>query len=139
MKIKICKADALFSTYIRERDRWTCQRCHRRYEPPTSALHCSHFWGRGRENTCFAPNNCDALCFGCHRIWGHGDGREDYIAFKKRQLGEDGYKRLTLEAHRYKKRDGKLAIIVIKYLLDELNGTDDSRSAGQSTAGRMAA
>lgn len=117
MAIKIRNTDKLFSQYIRQRDNWTCQRCKKRYEPPTQALHCSHFWGRGRENTRFDEDNADALCYGCHRLWGHGDGREDYIAFKKRQLGEEGYKKLTIRAHTYRKKDDKLALLQLRIQL----------------------
>lgn len=114
MAIKLRKADVEFSKYIRTRDKWTCQRCKKRYEPPTQALHCSHFWGRGRENTRFDPDNCDALCYGCHKLWGHGDGRGDYIEFKQRQLGMDGYKALQIRAHTYRKKDDKLILLWLK-------------------------
>lgn len=29
-------------------------------------LHCSHFHGRGKWATRFDPDNCFALCYGCH-------------------------------------------------------------------------
>ena len=117
MRIKIRLSDKLFSNYIRKRDNYECQRCHKKYQPPTQALHCSHFWGRARENTRFDPDNADSLCYGCHTIWGHGDGREDYISFKKKQLTESGFKKLQVRAFTYKKKDEKLAILFINQCL----------------------
>lgn len=97
MKIKITKADSLFSKRIRERDNWTCQRCGTRYDPPTSALHCSHFWGRSNKCTRFDPLNCDALCYGCHRRW-ESNKQGEYRDFKIRQLGKKGYDELEKRA-----------------------------------------
>ncbi len=114
--IKLRKADVEFSKYIRTRDDWTCQRCHRRYDPPTQALHCSHYFGRGRENTRFDPENCVALCYGCHRLWGHGDLRDDYTAYMVKRLGEQAFKKLKIRAYQYKKKDDKLILLWLKTL-----------------------
>lgn len=115
MKIKLRPADVIFSKYIRNRDKWICVGCGKQYEPPTQGLQNSHFWGRARENTRFDPDNCDALCFSCHQYWG-GDGREEYIEFKKKQLGEEGYKKLKIRAFQYKKKDDKLVLLYLKQL-----------------------
>ena len=113
-QIKIDKADQAFSLYIRERDDWTCQRCGSIFDPwgeKTGGLHNSHYFGRGREGTRFDPENCDALCYGCHRYWEKAD-REEYRAFKVRQLGENRFLSLTVRANTYKKKDRKLARII---------------------------
>ena len=68
--IKRWPSDILWSKYIRTRDNWTCQRCNKKYNPPTSALHCSHFHGRGVWTTRFDEDNCEALCYGCHNFLG---------------------------------------------------------------------
>ena len=69
--IKRTKADAAFSDCVRERAGWCCERCGGgRYEPPTSALHCAHFFGRGKWGTRHDPDNADALCYGCHQYFG---------------------------------------------------------------------
>ena len=86
MGVKIDKYDTLFSKFIRTRDKWTCKRCGTYHQPPTKALHNSHYVGRGSWNTRYDEQNCDALCYGCHRVWG-GDGKDDYKAFKIAQLG----------------------------------------------------
>jgi hypothetical protein len=61
------------------------------------------------------------LCFSGHQYLG-GDGREEYIEFKKKQLGEEGYKKLKLRAFAYRKKDDKLALIAIKQLMNDLTG-----------------
>lgn len=115
------RTDTLFSIYIRNRDKWTCQRCHTKYDPPTNGLHNSHFWGRAKECTRFEPDNCIALCFGCHRLWGHGDERPAYEKFMKKKLGEKRFKSLMFQANNGLKKckDDKLSLIYIKQLLRE--------------------
>ena len=114
MKIKIDRADAEFSKYIRLRD-GECVRCHRLPSnnvegEPIVGLQNSHYFGRGKESTRFDPDNCDALCFGCHQYWGSTD-REAYREFKVKQLGEKGFKALTLRASLHKKKDRTLELI----------------------------
>jgi len=119
MKIKLDKADTTFSKFIRTRDNWTCQRCGKRYPPPTQALHCSHYLGRGRENTRFDPENCDALCYGCHQHWGSAD-KEGYRDFKLHQLGRERFNLLLVRGRLYRKKDRKLSLIKARLLLNEL-------------------
>jgi len=118
-KIKLDPADIAFSKYIRTRDGWRCQRCHTRYIPPTKALHNSHYFGRARENTRFDPENCDSLCYGCHKFWG-SDDKEGYRQFKIKQLGQKRFDLLTLRASTYCKKDRKMALIKSRLLLKEL-------------------
>lgn len=97
MKIKISKVDKLFSQYIRERDGWKCQRCGTYYQPPTMALHCSHFWGRSNKCTRFDTENCMTLCYGCHsRMEGNKQGEYRDIMLKR--LGDKGYRNLEIRA-----------------------------------------
>ena len=119
MKIKISQADRLFSKYIRTRDNWQCQRCKRIYPENSQGLHCSHYFGRGRWATRFHPDNCIALCFGCHRLW-DGDEREFYKKFKIKQLGEKRLQALEVLSHSYAKRDEKLALMYVKELIKTL-------------------
>ncbi len=116
--MKLDPADVAFSLFIRTRDKWTCQRCGTRYTPPTQALQCSHYFGRARENTRYEPDNCDALCTGCHRIWG-SDDREAYKQFKIKQLGQRRFDTLTIQANTYKKRDRRMSYLYAKQLLKE--------------------
>lgn len=127
MRIKLDPADIIFSKYIRTRDGWICQRCKKKFEPNSQGLHCSHYFGRGRESTRFDPDNCDSLDFGCHRIWESQD-REAYREFKIKQLGEQKFKLLQIKANTHIKKDRKLALIIAKKLLQEeldKRGLDD--------------
>lgn len=120
-RIKIDKADQVFSLFIRERDNWQCQnpKCGRIYLPHERGLQNSHFWSRGNENTRFDPLNCDALCFHCHHRWG-GDYRKEYEAFKIKQLGKREFDLLMLRAHQYKKKDRAMSLIIVSQMLDKL-------------------
>lgn len=101
--MKLDPADKAFSLYIRTRDNWTCQRCGKQYTPPTQALHCSHFMGRGRENTRFDPENASAHCYGCHRyLTAHPT---EHIAWKVAQVGQAKVDELILKSNMYCKKD----------------------------------
>ena len=120
MKIKIDKADQQFSLYVRTRDKWTCQRCGRIHEEGSQGLHCSHFWGRGKENTRFDEVNADAICFGCHNFF-HAHPAE-HTKWKKKQLGDLEYDLLEKRADTMGKKDRKLMYLVYK----QKNETFDS-------------
>ena len=122
MRVKIRKTDILFSKYIRSRDNWTCNRCKHKHEVGSRGLHNSHYWSRGKESVRFEEDNCIALCFACHRLWGHGDEREQYREFMIKKLGEEGFKGLMMQANTFKKRDDIMDEIIITQLLDNLNG-----------------
>lgn len=96
MPTKIFPADKVFSDYIRERDGWECQRCFKQFVPPTSGLHCSHFHSRGKWATRYDPQNCIALCYGCHRYMDKHN--TEYETYKVDQLGQGVFDALTLRA-----------------------------------------
>lgn len=104
-KVKIDVADKAFSQYIRTRDKWTCQRCNTVYHPPTMALHCSHFQGRGKEATRFDPLNADALCYGCHQYFTSQPG--EHMAWQVQRKGQDTVDAIILKSNGYKKKDRK--------------------------------
>jgi len=117
-RIKISPADREFSIYIRTRDKWKCRRCGKYQE---GGLQCSHFWGRGNKGTRFEPDNCDALCYGCHSLWEsnkQGANRD----FKLKQLGEARYKSLEIQAHTPTKVDEKLVRMWVKQEMKKLEG-----------------
>lgn len=60
------KLDAIFSKFIRLRDKLTCQRCGKPFGKFTTGIQCSHFWGRRHRATRWMEMNCVALCGGCH-------------------------------------------------------------------------
>ena len=123
MKIKRCAADTAFSTYIRARDKWQCQRCLKQYAQKSQGLHCSHFHSRKKESVRFDPENCDALCMACHIYFG-GNPLE-YVVWKRKQLGYERFDALSVRAHQYKKKDRKMELIKIKALTD---GTPQTRA-----------
>lgn len=126
MKIKRDYADEYFSRFIRLRD-MECRRCHSRVRLNDTGLPISHtnshYFGRGRENTRFDPENCDTLCTACHRLWA-SDEREDYRQFKINQLGQRGFDLLTLRASTYHKKDRKMALLQSRALLASLTTSD---------------
>lgn len=116
--VKLRRSDILFSQYIRTRDNWTCQRCGMYYEPPTRALHCSHFKGRGKEATRFDPENADALCYGCHRYF--TSFPDEHYQWQVKRKGQKAIDALILRANGYKKRDDKMEAIIWKAALEDL-------------------
>ena len=121
-KVKIDAADTAFSRYIRLRDgKCVAPGCPMRGGGPEGihGLDASHFWSRRNESTRYDEKNVDALCRRHHQLWG-GDYREAYIAFKKKQLGEEGYKRLMVRAHSIQKKDRKMSLIIARALLKDL-------------------
>ena len=100
--MKLTPADKSFSWYIRTRDNWTCQRCGAYYEPPTRALHASHFQGRGKENTRFDPDNVDALCYGCHQYFTSHPG--EHNEWQVERKGQKKIDEIIFKSNMYKSR-----------------------------------
>ena len=118
MRIKICKADRIFSFYIRSRDKWTCQRCFTTYPEGATGLHCSHYHSRKKESIRFDPENCDALCAGCHIYF--GGNPLDFTLWKLKRMGKSRFDALTVRANQYQKKDRELEYLKIRALLDEV-------------------
>ena len=110
-KLKIFPSDSIWSKYIRTRDNWTCQRCDKKYVPPTSALHCSHFWSRGAWSVRFDEKNCQALCYGCHSYL--GGNPQEHREFILDKLGQKEFDALQ------KRRNTPLKSGQKKYLLSK--------------------
>ena len=119
--VKIDVADQAFSKYIRTRDNWTCQRCNKRYEPPTNALHCSHFMGRGKENTRFEPDNADALCYGCHRYFTAQPAL--HLAWQVERKGQERVDSLVIQSNKYKKKDRKSEVLIWRQAIKDTETT----------------
>lgn len=100
------KADKFFSEYIRERD-GRCVLCGKK-----DGLTCSHFWGRYASATRYDPENCDALCMGCHfKVENAKQGV--YLDFKMKQLGKKRYMALSNRYYQEKttRRDAILKLM----------------------------
>ena len=65
------KLDAIFSLFIRVRDKWTCQRCGKKLKKKSRGYHCAHFKRRGIQSTTWDPKNASGLCYGCHDYLDH--------------------------------------------------------------------
>lgn len=118
-KASFDEADRLFSLFIRTRDDWTCQRCRRVFEVNCGVLlQNSHFWSRGNESVRFDPENCDALCSGCHDFFGRD--REAYRAWKISRLGQQRFNALMVKANAYAKKDRKMARLVARAALRQV-------------------
>jgi hypothetical protein len=110
MGIKRNAADKWLSDCVRESVGWTCERC-KKYFPEgrgRAGLHLSHFYGRGGKSVRYFPDNCDSLCYGCHKFMERS--RDEYKRFKLKKLGDVRYEELVLRANsprKYSKADIK--------------------------------
>lgn len=116
--IKISKADRLFSIFIRDRAGWSCERCFRKFEPPTQILQCSHFYGRIGKSTRWDPDNAAALCVGCHQYF--SSHPVEHREFFLKKLGVIAYDALVVRAHLPTKVDEKLMALYWEQRLKEL-------------------
>ncbi len=110
MKIKLRKADRLYTQVTRFRFNYTCQKCGRKYRETERLynLGVSHYYGRSRENTRYDDDNVTLLCnLPCHRKW-EGEERGDYTEYMINRLGQKGFEALTERANTYKKRNDKV-------------------------------
>lgn len=116
MKIRRTKADALFSEYVRKRDKF-CQRCHR----SSDSLQCAHIFSRRHWATRHDPQNAIALCFSCHQFC--TENPIDFTHWIIRRIGREQLDRLSTRAHVVTKKskvDEKLRVIELSALLKTL-------------------
>lgn len=94
--VKIRESDRLFSRCIRERAGWKCERCGAQHQEGSQGLHCSHFHGRGKWGTRFDPDNCEAICYGCHSYL--GSNPIEHTKRQREKLGETLFEILAEKA-----------------------------------------
>lgn len=110
MAIKRTALDKVVSDLVRARVDWICERCEK-YFPEGSGragLHCSHFYGRGSKSVRYFFSNLSSFCYGCHKYMERS--RDEYTAFKKKELGETAFDELVRRANaprKYTKADIK--------------------------------
>jgi len=121
--MKYDPAWTIFSKYIRKRDNYTCQRCGAVHDPSSRGLHASHYFGRGGYSTRYDPDNCVALCYGCHKYWDE-QNRPEYTDFKTKQLGQERYDELVYRANHIKKRTSNTKKEMLQYAKDMLASLD---------------
>lgn len=119
MKIRIDKADTVFSQFIRIRDR-KCMRCGSpvKFKNGLPVSHqASHFQSRRKEATRFDEENVDCLCAGCH-LYLTANPAEHY----KWQVGRKGQAAvdaIVLRSNLPHKKDRKLALLYWQERLKE--------------------
>lgn len=128
MKIRISSLDRKFSHWIRWiRAKGRCERCLKQYQYPSMALHCSHFHGRAKKSVRFDPENCQALCYGCHQFL--GSRPVEHYEFMLKKLGQKRFDMLAVAANKYGMPDLK----AIEIWLDL-----EFRKAGEMIFGKKA-
>ena len=116
-KISIRPSDKLFREYTLKTRPHRCEHCGRSYQEG-KGLELSHFYGRRHEATRQDPDNIDLICNYCHRLF--HERPADYAEWKRKRMGEKEFKKLTLRANTYQKRDDKLAEIYWKQKLKQI-------------------
>jgi hypothetical protein len=119
-KIKLDKADTVFSQYIRLRD-GECRRCHSPVQFNEKGLpishQASHFQGRGKEPTRFDEQNVDCLCSGCHQYLTANPG--EHYMWQVSMKGQAAVDAIILRSNTYMKKDRQLAYMYWKQRLKE--------------------
>lgn len=110
MKVKIDKADMIFSKYIRKRD-GKCRRCYSlvRYNDKGDPVthQASHFQGRRKESTRFDEENVDCLCGGCHQYFTANPG--EHYEWQVKIKGQKKVDEIILRSNQYYKKDREMA------------------------------
>lgn len=103
-KVRDDPADRFFSIWIRRRDR-RCLRCGAAGRGPLGiqGLQNSHFQGRAKEATRFDPENCDAICAGCHQYFTANPG--EHYQWQVQQKGQAAVDALILRSNLYHRKD----------------------------------
>jgi 5-methylcytosine-specific restriction endonuclease McrA len=101
-KGEVGKKDELWAGLVKERDRYTCQRCQIVFpEGRRQGLHAHHaVASRGHRRTRWMLENGVALCFGCH-MWAHANSL-DFAEMMRDRLGAEAYDELRLLSNQTK-------------------------------------
>jgi len=104
--MKMDLADRFFSYWVRLRDK-KCKRCGSPVGFNDRGLprshQCSHFVGRGKENTRFNPDNADTLCGGCHLYFTAHP--MEHMDWQIAQKGQEVVDKLKMLSNLYCKKD----------------------------------
>jgi hypothetical protein len=114
LRIRIDPLDALFSTYIRTRDNFTCQRC----GVKSKFVQCAHFIGRRNKATRWLETNATTLCMGCHGYF-HANPLI-FVEWTKQRLGEKDFNFLLAQERIITKPDKKAIEIYLRAKLAEI-------------------
>jgi len=92
------KLDNLWAKKIKERDKFTCQRC----KSKSKRLNACHFYSRNNKTLRWDMDNGVCLCVGCH-FWGHQNPAE-FTEWFKSWVGKEVFEQLQI------KRNNKIKI-----------------------------
>ena len=104
----IKKLDDLWAKKIKERDKFTCQRC----KSQSKRLNACHFYGRRNKTLRWDLDDGVTLCVGCH-FWAHSNPAE-FTEWFKEWAGEETFERLQTKKNNKTKTD--LANLKLIYL-----------------------
>ena len=122
-KIKLDRADILFSKYVRELHNWTCEYCGRMGKvggETVARMEASHYITRKKRTVRFDLENVRCLCSNCHKELG-GYKREEngpYDIWMQNKLGEKKYRLLVIRGNLPgPKMDKKMELLYVKQLI----------------------
>jgi len=115
--------DALFSDYIRARDKFICQRCGRKYPGNSTSIQCAHIFSRVHKSTRWDPENAVTLCGGCHMYW----TREplEFYEWVIKRIGQEEFDTLRRNKSIPRKVDKKLIRIGLRQLMIDLENEEN--------------
>lgn len=90
--------DKAWSTWIRARAGYRCERCGQQHAPNSMGLHAAHVFTRSIKKTRQDPDNGIALCYGCHSFF-HRNPLE-FHDWAQKHLGKKRYDMLAMRARR---------------------------------------
>jgi len=108
----IKRLDTVFSLIVRERDKYTCQKCGRKH----GHMQTAHFYSRKIKVLRWETLNAVCLCGGCH-FWAHQNPSEFCEWFEK-HVGARNYQ--ILQTRRYNRF--KTSVQNLKIKMMELKG-----------------
>lgn len=143
-KIKVNRADKLFSDFVREKAGWKCEKCGKVCKvngANIAQLDASHYFVRSKWNVRYDLDNVHAICNSCHRRMGEyrNDESGEYDLWMKEKLGDKRYKLLKLRANMTGRRDPALWLLHVKQLIKDHNANkpdipsdSDERATGDT-------
>ena len=106
MSLKRDKLDKVISDLVRQRENWTCEKCHKVFpEGHRQGLHASHLYSRRHASTRHYCANIFAHCFACHQYL--GGNPVEFAAWARTQLGDTTFEEIRERHHRIVKRTKK--------------------------------
>ena len=117
-KIKIRRADTLYSQYLRKKRNYRCEYCGG-FFPEGRGLTVSHYWSRGKESVRFDEENSDILCIKDHPYF--EEHKTEYREWKLKRMGEKAFNLLMLRAHTYQKKDDTPILMWLKQEMKKQN------------------